>query len=127
MSNPREDLFIVTSSTALAMALNLMGLLNTIVESLPEPELRTIRDAMEQSIHTADDLLFNFSISSDFDMLTVGEGVCGFQLLVMFAYPRTVSTNSGEELTSSTPSSSYAHARRNTTTFVSIPTSLHFL
>lgn len=87
MLNPREDLFTVTASTALGMAQNLMSNLDAIIESLPEPELRMIREVMRRSLTTADHLLFSLSLTSDFEMLTVSEGMYGFQLSVIRVYP----------------------------------------
>lgn len=76
MASPREDVFVVTSSTGLQMAESLLRLLDTVVGNLPEAELRRIRNAMEHSVRLADDLLFSISISSGFEMLTTNDGVC---------------------------------------------------
>ena len=72
-----NDVFIVSASTGLEMAENLLLTLNTIIKNLPEPELRTMRDELEVSLYTADDLLLNIIISSDFETLSVSSSVYG--------------------------------------------------
>lgn len=71
-----DDVFLLSSSTALVMGENLVHLLNTVVRNLPESELRKIRDALERSVRIADGLLYNMTISSTFDMLTLSNGMC---------------------------------------------------
>ena len=70
-----DDTFLISSSTALGMAENLVILLNTVVKNLPEPELRQVRGALENSVHLADELLYNIAISSTFEMLTLSDGM----------------------------------------------------
>jgi hypothetical protein len=111
------------------MAENLLYLLNTVIGNLPESELRTVRDAVQNSLRVADDQLLNHSISSTFDMLSVGEGEaeseCVLRLSILLIYPKTVSTALCEGSSVSTASSSYAPAQKYTTTFVSLKYSLH--
>lgn len=76
MVNPQEDLFVVTSSTALGMAEDLMRLLSTIMENLPEAELRRIRGSLERSINDVDDLLLRRSVFYGFKVFSIGEGAC---------------------------------------------------
>lgn len=71
-----DDVFLVSPSTALGMAENLVQLLHTIVKNLPEAELRQVRAAMEDSVRLADELLYNIAISSTFEMLTLNDGMC---------------------------------------------------
>lgn len=71
-----DDVFAVSSSTALGMGENLLNLLNTVIMNLPESELRRIRLAMEHSLNLADDLLYSVSASSAFDRLTMSDGTC---------------------------------------------------
>ena len=70
-----DDTFLISSSTALGMAENLVVLLNTVVKNLPEPELRQVRGALENSVRLADELLYNIAISSTFEMLTLSDGM----------------------------------------------------
>ena len=65
---------VVSPSTALGMGEHLISLLDTIIQNLPEKELRKIRSAMAESISLADLVLENLSVSSTFDMLTVNDG-----------------------------------------------------
>ena len=69
-----NDVFLVSSTTALAMAENLLLVLNAIMGNLPESELRRIRSAMEHSVRVADDILYNITITSTFDVLTLNDG-----------------------------------------------------
>ena len=73
---PHEDTFVVSSSTALGMGEYLLALLNTVVQNLPESELRKMRDALDQSLTLADDLLISISLSSPFDTLALDNGTC---------------------------------------------------
>ena len=75
MAQLPDDIFTVSSSTALTIAENLVFLLSTVVSNLPEAELREIRDALEHTIHVADDLLFNMTVSSSFDTLALNDGL----------------------------------------------------
>lgn len=84
-AQPPDDVFTVSSSTALAMAENLLLSLNIVVGNLPEIELRKIRDALENSLRVTDDLLFNITICSAFDVLTLGDGM--YEQYLLFAYP----------------------------------------
>ena len=52
-----------------------MHTLDTVLNNLPELELRKIRDALEHSVGVADDILFNMTISSGFDILTLSDGL----------------------------------------------------
>ena len=70
-----DDTFLISSSTALGMSEHLIHLLDTIVENLPEAELRKVRGALERSVRAADDILYNMTISSTFDILTLGESM----------------------------------------------------
>ena len=69
-----NDLFLVSSTTALAMAENLLLVLNAIMGNLPESELRKIRSAMEHSVRVADDILYSTAIASTFDVLSLNDG-----------------------------------------------------
>ena len=69
-----DDTFVISLSTALGMGEYLVALLNTVIQNLPELELRMMRNTLEQSVALADDLLFNISISSPFDTLTINDG-----------------------------------------------------
>ena len=71
---PLTDDLVISSSTALAISENLLAILNTIIQSLPEHELRKLRSTIEQSVHLADDLLYNLSVSSTFHMLNMNDG-----------------------------------------------------
>lgn len=73
---PLTDDLVISSSTALAISENLLAILNTIIQSLPEHELRKLRSTIEQSVRLADDLLYNLSVSSTFHMLTMNDGAC---------------------------------------------------
>ena len=75
MTHTPDNVFTISSLTALGMAENLILLLNSLVENLPERELRKVRDALERTVHIADNLLLNMTISSGFDMLTLSDGV----------------------------------------------------
>lgn len=75
MTRAPDDIFIVSSSTALGIAKNLVHTLDTVLNNLPELELRKIRDALEHSVGVADDILFNMTISSGFDILTLSDGL----------------------------------------------------
>lgn len=75
MVHTPDDIFTISSSTALGMAENLVLLLNSLVKNLPERELRKVRNALERTVHVADDLLLNITISSGFNMLTLSDGV----------------------------------------------------
>lgn len=80
----QDDTFVVSSSTALNMGEHLLALLNTVIQNLPEQELRKMREALYQSVSFTDDLLYNISISSTFDMLTVSDGMCIPQNPIIF-------------------------------------------
>lgn len=69
-----NDTFIVSSSTALSMGEHLVLLVNTVIQNLPESELRRMRSALEDSVRLADDLIYNILISSTFNMLTLNDG-----------------------------------------------------
>ena len=69
-----DDVFLVSSPTALWMAENLVLVLNTMIRNLPEAELRRMRVALVNSVHAVDDMLCNIAISSTFDMLSVSDG-----------------------------------------------------
>ena len=68
------DAFLVSSSTALGMAEDLVHILNTIIRNLPEPELRRVHNALERSVRMADDILCNIAISATFDVLSLSDG-----------------------------------------------------
>ena len=72
----QDDTFVISSSTALGMGEYTLALLNIIIQNLPESELRRMRDALYHSVSLADDLLYNISISSTFDVLTINDGIC---------------------------------------------------
>lgn len=78
--------FVISSSTTLDMAEHLLALLNTVVQNLPESELRRIRKAIDQSVTLADDLLCNIRISSAFEMVTTNDGMCIHARPVVFSY-----------------------------------------
>ena len=69
-----SDVFLVSSSTALGMAEDLVLVLNTIIRNLPEPELRRVHNALERSVRIADDILCNIAISATFDVLSLSDG-----------------------------------------------------
>jgi hypothetical protein len=71
-----DDTFVISSSTALSMGEHLLDLLSTLIQNLPESELRTMRDALNHSVTLADELLYNISLSSPFDTLTINDGTC---------------------------------------------------
>ena len=84
----RSDLFVLTSSTSFRMAENLLRVLDSFIQNLPEEELRKLRDAMEHSVHVADDILFSFSAAA-FDTLSISEG--RYRIL-LFCKPSSSST-----------------------------------
>lgn len=71
-----DDIFILSSYTAVGMAEYLLAILNTVIHNLPEPELRKMRESLDRSVTRADELLYNIAISSSFEMLTVDDGMC---------------------------------------------------
>lgn len=75
MVSALDDVFLVSPFTALGMAENLVNVLNTIIGNLPESELRRLRSAMEHSVRTADEILYNIAITSTFDVLTLNDGM----------------------------------------------------
>jgi len=77
MTAAPSDAFQVSSSTALEMAEGLMRTLNTIIKHLPEHELRTMRDTLEISLYTADDLLIGMTLPSDLETLTINGSMYG--------------------------------------------------
>ena len=83
MSN--ADLFVITASTSFRMAENLLRVLESFIQNLPEDKLRRLRDAMEHSVRVADDILFNFSTSA-FEALSVSDG---WYRILLFCKPYT--------------------------------------
>jgi len=75
MTYTPDDVFLVSSPTALGMAENLVLVVNTMIRNLPEGELRRMRNSLVNSVRLVDDTLCNIAISSTFDMLSVSEGV----------------------------------------------------
>lgn len=74
MTSGPDRVFLVSSSTAVGMAEDLVLILNTIIRNLPEPELRRVHNALEHSIRIADDMLCNTAISATFDVLSLSDG-----------------------------------------------------
>ena len=74
MASAPDDAFLVSSSTALGIAENLILLLDTMISNLPEPELRRMRGALGHSLRIADDMLFKITISSTFDTFSLSDG-----------------------------------------------------
>lgn len=68
------DTLLISSQTALEIAENLVNLVGTVVRNLPEHELRIIQLALEDVARVVDDSLYNLTISSSFDMLTLNDG-----------------------------------------------------
>ena len=68
------DTFVVSSATALTVGEQLLFIMNTVAQNLPESELCILRDSLSQSLALADDLLYNFSLSSRLDVLTINDG-----------------------------------------------------
>ena len=102
MQSPSDDLFVVTSSTSLKMAENLVLVLETFIQNLPEEELRKLRDRMEHSLHVADDILFNIA-TAGFDMLSISDGT--YQCFILSAISLTLSTVSSTLSNESTSTS----------------------
>ena len=73
-----NDPFVVSPSTAVGMSEHLLIVLNTIIKNLPESELREVRASLEETSNVADDILYNMTISSTFEMLSVNEGMCTY-------------------------------------------------
>ena len=71
MAFTSDDTFTIPSLAALGMSETLVLLLNAMIRNLPEPELRTLRATLQESVNTADDILYNMMISSTFEMLSV--------------------------------------------------------
>jgi hypothetical protein len=71
-----DDAFVISSTTALGMGEHLLSLLDTLIQNLPESELREMRRGLNQSRALVDGLLSNIALSSPFDALTVSDGMC---------------------------------------------------
>lgn len=71
-----DDTFTISSLTALGMGEHLLILLNTVVQNLPEAELRKMRSALNRSLTAADNILYNMALSSSVDALTVSDSMC---------------------------------------------------
>ena len=71
-----NDIFILSSYTAVGMAKYLLAILNTVIHNLPEPELCKMRESLDRLVTCADKLLYNIAISLSFEMLTVDNGMC---------------------------------------------------
>ena len=69
-----DDTFVISSATALTMGEQLLFLMNTVAQNLPEAELRMLRNSLGQSLALADDLLYSISLSSRLDVLTINGG-----------------------------------------------------
>ena len=83
----QDDIFIISLSTALGMGQHLLILLNTVIQNLPESELRRVHDTMGQSVTLANKLLEKMSLSSTFNTLTVDDGTCiSPSVLDLFSY-----------------------------------------
>lgn len=65
---------VISPATALGMGEHLVTLLNTVLQNLPERELRRLLPALERSVCLADELINNLSVSSNFDLLTINQG-----------------------------------------------------
>ena len=102
MQSPSDDLFVITSSTSLKMAENLVLVLETFIQNLPEEELRKLRDRMEHSLQVADDILFNIA-TAGFDMLSISDGT--YQCFILSAISLTLSTVSSTLSNESTSTS----------------------
>lgn len=74
MASAPDDAFLVSSTTALEIAENLVLLLDTMISNLPENELRKMRCALGHSLRIADDILFKVTVSSTFDMFSFSDG-----------------------------------------------------
>ena len=78
MASVLNDVFIIASPAALEIADSLLDSLNTIIRSLPEREMREMRNKLEVSFYTADDHLLSIMVSSGFDALSINGGMYGY-------------------------------------------------
>ena len=74
MMHAQDDIFTLSSTTALGIGESLLFTLITIIVNLPEPELRKIHHGVRETLNIADGLLQNLSITSGFEMLSLNGG-----------------------------------------------------
>ena len=67
----QDDIFTLSSTTALGIGESLIYTLITIIVNLPEPELHKIHHGMRETLGIADGLLQNLLITSGFEMLSL--------------------------------------------------------
>lgn len=74
MMHAQDDIFILSSATALGIGESLILTLISIIVNLPEHELHLLRRGIANVLHIADDQLQNLSIPPGFEMLSLSDG-----------------------------------------------------